>query len=164
MESKKACILLDLYYKFTGYSFNHLGRLFLRLFVGLMIVQFGLRQLMGPECESEFSIPYLAVGLPTWLIIITEIICPFFIMIGLLTRVMIIPPLVLMLVACRELSQLYGMEDIISVQLMSIPFLFMGIFGFLLLSGSGKISIDYYLSLYLINRDKGGKEEDLEEV
>ena len=34
-----------LYIWSTGYSYTNLGRLFLRLFVGLMLMQFGVRQM-----------------------------------------------------------------------------------------------------------------------
>ena len=152
------------YFKSTGYSFTHMGRLFLRMFVGLMLAQFGIRQLMGYSgINDEFVTPLLADGLSTWLVIVVELICPFLIMIGLFTRMMILPPLALMIVACRQVYLLYGLGSLISVQILCVPFLFMGIFMFLLLVGPGKISVDYFFSLYLINRHKG-KEEDLEEV
>lgn len=163
MQSNTAPFLLRLYFKSTGHSFNQLGRLFLRLFFGLMIVQFGIRQLMNPEIDVWAGIPYLSQGLPVWLIITVEIICPFFIMIGFFTRILSVPPLVLMIAACHGIYVSYGFESIMQIQMMCVPFLFMGILVFLLLSGAGKISVDYFYSLYLINRNKG-KEEDLEIV
>ena len=154
----------QIYFKSTGYSFNNLGRLFLRLFFGLMMVQFGLRQLIGSDTGlSQFAIPYLASDLKMWLVIIVEIICPFCVMIGFFTRVLILPPLILMIISAHHIFVEFGTTGIDSVQLLSIPFLFMGIIGYLLLCGPGKISVDYFLSLYLINRNNG-KEEDLEEV
>ena len=38
-------ILKTIYIRTTGYSYTNLGRLFLRLFVGIMLMQFGIRQL-----------------------------------------------------------------------------------------------------------------------
>lgn len=157
-------LLHQIYFKSTGYSFTHMGRLFLRMFVGLMLSQFGIRQLMGiPEIEGMITIPLVAAGLSTWLVIVVEIICSFFIMIGLFTRVAILPPLALMIVSCCRICIETGLGSLLSAQLLAAPFLFMGIFMFLLLVGPGKISVDYFFSLYLINRHKG-REEDLEEV
>lgn len=161
---KTGTLLHQIYFKTTGYSFTHMGRLFLRLFVGLMLMQFGVRQLVGgEELIGSQSIPFLASGMHLWLIIVVEIICAFFIMVGLFTRIMIIPPFVLMIVSCHAIFTHYGYGTIDQIQLMCIPFLFMGIFLFLLLGGPGKISFDYFYSLYLINRQKG-EEADLEEV
>lgn len=161
---KSSALFHQIYFKTTGYSFTHMARLFLRLFIGLMIAQFGVRQLIGePLPESSFAIPYLATGLHLWLVIIIEIICPFFIMVGLFTRIMIIPPFILMLVSSHAIFIQYGYSGIDNIQLLCIPFLFMGVFLFMLLGGPGKISFDYFYSLYLINRQKG-EEADLEEV
>ena len=155
----------QIYFKITGYSFTHMGRLFLRLFVGLMLAQFGIRQLhVSPDASCLSSnLPVMACGLSEWLVIIVEIICSFFIMIGLFTRLMIIPPFILMIVSCHQIFTQYGFTSYFSIYLMALPFLFMGIYMFLILVGPGKISLDYFYSLYLINRHQD-KEEDLEEV
>lgn len=153
----------QIYYKSTGYSFTHMGRMFLRLFVGMMLVQFGIRQLMGGSPDDDIVIPLLSTGLHTWLVIIVEIICPFFIMIGLFTRLMIIPPFILMIVASHATMVHEALSHPESLLLLTVTFLFMGIFFFLFLCGAGKISVDYFYSLYLISRDNG-EEEDLEVV
>lgn len=157
----------QIYFKTTGYSFTHMGRLFLRLFVGLMLAQFGVRQLSpGPVVGMEyFDLPLLAIGLREWLVIVVEILCSFFIMVGLFTRIMIIPPFVLMISTCHSIYLLHGLTSLTSIQMLSVPFLFMGIYMFLILVGPGKISLDYFYSLYLINRHaENAREEDLEEV
>lgn len=155
----------QIYFKSTGYSFTNMGRLFLRLFIGLMLSQFGVRQLQGWELQTDFTgmLPFLAYGLHGWLVIVVEIICSFCIMIGLFTRVMIIPPFVLMIASCHHIAVEYGAFSPESVQLMTVPFLFMSVYMFFFLVGPGKISIDYFYSLYLINRHHDA-EEDLEEV
>lgn len=162
MEPKNAPFLLKLYLKSAGYSFSHMGRLFLRLFLGLMLSQFGIRQLAGQESETLLAIPYLAEGLSLWLIVTVEIICSFCIMIGFLTRIVVLPPFALMIVSSVGIYS--STAGLMQIQLACVPFLFMGMLMFLMLTGPGKISIDYYLSLYLINRNKGAREEDLEEV
>lgn len=153
----------QLYFKTTGYSFTHMGRLFLRLFVGLMLAQFGVRQLAGDAEPGFFNIPLVAEGLAEWLVIVVEVICSFFIMIGLFTRLMLIPPFVLMIVSSHQICMGEGYGNFSTVEMMSVPFLFMGIYFFFFLVGPGKISLDYFYSLYLINRHQD-KEEDLEEV
>ena len=150
------------YFNATGYSFTNMGRLFLRMFVGLMLAQFGVRQLMNPELVG--AIPFLEFGLSKWLVIVTELLCSFFIMIGLFMRVMTVPPFLLMIAASHKITVIFGGLGATPVSSLCIPFLFMGIFMFLMLVGPGKISIDYFYSLYLISRHHNGKEEDLEEV
>lgn len=158
---KLSDIFYQIYFKSTGYSYTNLGRLFLRMFVGLMLAQFGVRQLMGLY-GGENEIMYLTFGLPVWLIISVELFCSFCIMIGFMTRILIIPQFVLMI--CAACS--YHFNDFIDLNPIvyyTIPFMFMGIYAFLLIVGPGKISVDYFYSLYLINRQKG-VEEDLEVV
>lgn len=157
----------QLYFKTTGYSYPNLGRLFLRLFVGLMLAQFGVRQLMSvsPSPDSWINLPYISSDLHLWLVITVELVCSFFIMIGLFMRLMIIPPFILMISSCHHIATSGIMEENLMVQLLCVPFLFMGIFLFLTIVGPGKISVDYFFSLYLINRHQDkDKEEDLEEV
>lgn len=157
--------LRKIYFRGTGYSFTHMGRLFLRMFVGLMLSQFGIRQLISnssPEAELMF-LPFLSFGLAEWLVIVIEIICSLCIMIGFLTRYAIIPPFILMIVSSHQIIMNFGLHSSLGIYILSVPFLFLGILAFLLLVGPGKISIDYFYSLYLINRHKGS-EEELEEV
>lgn len=152
------------YFRIAGYSFTNLGRLFLRLFVGIMLLQYGVRQLSSSSHELlQFNIPYLEVGLSTWLVIFVEIVCAFFIMIGLFTRLALIPPFILMICSTTQLFVLYSFSEL-SISLMTIPFLYMGVFFFMMLVGPGKISVDYFYSLFLISRHHNGKEEHLEEV
>ncbi len=44
------------YIRTTGYSYTNLGRLFLRLFVGVMLMQFGIRQMVH-FLEMQDSFP-----------------------------------------------------------------------------------------------------------
>lgn len=156
----------QIYFKSTGHSFTNMGRMFLRLFVGLMLSQFGVRQLMhdGIGQESLALVPFLECELAVWLVIIVEIICSFCIMIGLFMRAMLLPPFVLMIVSCHKMVAIAGSFAAVPSSLLCIPFMFMGIFMFLFLVGPGKVSLDYFFSLYLISRHHNGKEEDLEEV
>ena len=154
--------LCQIYFKSTGYSYTHLGRMFLRMFVGLMLAQFGVRQLMGLEGGIN-GIHFLTDNLSLWLIITVELFCSFCIMIGFLMRVMILPPFILMICSACSYHFAAFPSDINPIIYYTIPFMFMGIYAFLLIVGPGKISIDYFYSLYLINRQRGS-EEDLEIV
>lgn len=45
-----------------------------------------------------------------------------------------------------------------------LPIMFIGIYCFILLAGPGKISLDYMLSLHLLNKKGGDEKKELEEV
>lgn len=152
------------YFKTTGYSYTNLGRMFIRLFVGVMMMQFGVRGIIDHAQLSPAETHWLwgAEGLPLTIYII-EITCSFFIMIGFLTRIMIVPLFVLMIIFCS-----CGFHAPLSMQVSAaesvVPFLFLGIYFFLLLVGPGKISVDYFFALYLIDKEDGNEIYELEEV
>ena len=156
-----------IYIRTSGYSYTNMGRLFLRLFVGIMMMQFGVRQLMHFD-DALASFPEFMgipphVGLPVMIVI--EIVCSIFIMFGFLTRVMAIVPLLAMIFAeCYLLSS--GNVDSYLLtwdQLGYLPIMFSGIYFFIILVGPGKISVDYFLSLHFIHSDNYS-ESELEEV
>lgn len=156
----------QIYYKSTGYSYTHMGRMFLRLFIGIMLMQLAVRQIIvttGNDAVSE-TLATVFAQTPLWISIV-EIFCAFCIMIGFMMRVLILPVFALMIYyACSlAVNPIVTSTGIELYEFMMVPFLFMGIFFFLMMVGPGKISIDYFLSLYLINRSQD-KEEDLEEV
>ena len=155
-----------LYFRTTGYSYTNLGRLFLRLFVGVMLLQFGVRQLYNFDsmCESFPSVMGMGPEATLIVMICIEITCSLFIMFGFLTRIMLIPPFIAMVMA--EYHLLHGYENTYMIdwhQPGYVPIMFLGIFIFLLLVGPGKISVDYFLSLYIIHNDNKS-EGELEEV
>lgn len=156
------------YIRFTGYSYTNLGRLFLRLFVGIMLMQFGIRQI-AHFAEAGATFPaVLGMDSEASLILMTiiEIACSFFIMLGFCTRLMIIPPFLALCIA-----EYYVLHDYVgqASYLLSwqqqgyLPVMFLGIYFFLLLVGPGKISIDYFLSLHIIH-SSNKSEAELEEV
>lgn len=156
------------YIRFTGYSYTNLGRLFLRLFVGIMFMQFGIRQIAMFNTSSCLFPSVLGMSPVTSLtvMIIIEVLCSLFIMAGFLTRIMIIPPFMSMCIA--EYYVLHDFVQEASYQLSwhqqgYVPVMFLGIYFFLLLVGPGKISVDYFLSLHFIHTDNKS-ESELEEV
>ncbi len=156
-----------IYIRTTGYSYTNLGRLFLRLFVGVMLMQFGIRQLLHFD-EAAVNFPAtlgLNAEVSLAVMITIEIVCSLFIMFGFCTRMMVLPPFIAMILAEYHLLQSTAMAtyDISWTQPVYIPILFMGIYFFILLVGPGKISVDYFLSLHFIHTDNQS-EAELEEV
>ena len=155
------------YIRTTGYSYTHMGRLFLRLFVGVMLMQFGLRQLI--HFDQAVTIFPSICGIPPetglYIMAIMEIVCSFFIMIGFLTRMMTLFPLIAMGIA--EVYLLMTQDSAPYLlnwnQTGYLPMMFIGIYFFIMLVGPGKISVDYFLSLYIIH-SANHSESELEEV
>lgn len=157
-----------IYFWSTGYSYTNLGRLFLRLFVGVMLLQFGVRQWIHfDELDSLFPAVLGMTSEASMIVMICiEVICSIFIMAGFLTRLMIIPPFAAMAVAEHYLLHDYVREAAYLIswnQPGHLPVMFMGIYFFLLLVGPGKISVDYFLSLHIIHTENHS-ERLLEEV
>ena len=160
-------LIKTIYFRSTGYSYTNLGRLFLRLFVGVMLMQFGIRQICQIDSVREVFPSIMGMGSEATLIVMIciEIVCSAFIMFGFLTRLMIIPPFVAMILA--EYNLLHA--STVSPYLIGyhqpgyVPVMFLGIYFFILLVGPGKISVDYFLSLYIIHNENKSVGE-LEEV
>ena len=161
-------LLKKLYFWSTGYSYTNLGRLFLRLFVGIMLLQFGIRQIGHFHDICDTFPAALGMDSATTLIvmIVIEVVCSTFIMFGFITRLMIVPPFVAMVIA-----EYHILHDTVPTlpylldwfQEGYLPIMFLGIYFFLLLVGPGKISVDYFLSLHIIHSDNQS-ESQLEEV
>lgn len=156
------------YFKVTGYSYTNLGRLFLRLFVGIMLMQFGIRQIVHFYEMKSFFPSVIGMGSEASLVVMIciELICSVFIMFGFLTRLMTIPPFVAMILAEHYLLNDYSSQASYLLDWQSqgyLPIMFLGIYFFLLLVGPGKISVDYFLSLYIIHTENKS-EGELEEV
>lgn len=160
-------IFKQIYIRTTGYSYTNMGRLFLRLFTGVMLMQFGIRQIMNFDDAVTVFPSVLGMDPESSLVtmIVIELASALFIMAGFCTRLMVIPPFVAMILAEHYLlSQASEASYMISwTQPGYLPVMFMGIFFFILLVGPGKISVDYFLSLHFIHTDNQS-ESELEEV
>lgn len=156
-----------IYVASTGYSYTHLGRLFLRLFVGIMLLQFGIRQI-GDAAMLQDSFPAV-LGMSSeaslWSMICIEIGSSLFIMTGFLTRIMILPPFIAMTMAAYHLIHVAAKAPYMLSweQPAYLPIMFLGILFFLILVGPGKISVDYFLSLHMLH-SSDHSEDELEEV
>ena len=144
-------------------SYGNLGRLFMRLFAGILFLQFGIRQMMHYD--------YFATVFPSlWgmsgemvldLMIIIELLFSILVIFGFLTRLAAIPPMVSMIIAefvlfqggLADLSQLTTVDSVVfaSMPIGYVPLMFMGLFFFIVLAGPGKVSVDYLLALYFAN-------------
>ena len=163
-----AKLIKKLYIRTSGYSYTNLGRLFLRLFVGIMLMQFGVRHIISYDTMADSFPAVLGLSSSSSLITMTliETICSFFIMAGFLTRLMIIPPFIALCIA-----EYYVLHDLVGQAAYTLswqqqgylPIMFLGIYFFLLLVGPGKISVDYFLSLHFIHTGNRS-ESELEEV
>lgn len=160
-------LIKRLYIRFTGYSYTNMGRLFLRLFVGLMMLQFAVRQIMHFEEETLLMPQILGMSSETVQItmIVIELACSLFIMAGFCTRMMVLPPFVAMAIAESYLLQSAKQASYMITwdEPGYLPMMFMGIYFFILLVGPGKISVDYFLSLHIIHSENQS-EGELEEV
>lgn len=155
---------------FTGYTYSNMARLFMRLFVGVMFMQFGIRHLVNfSELSTDFP-TVLGMSSITCLslMIAIELICSLCIMVGFLTRLMTIPPILSMVAAEYYIlhnllphASAYGLD---STQPGYLPIMFIGIYLFILLAGPGKISLDYFISLFIISRQGRDEKEELDEV
>ncbi len=162
--------LSRMFLMFTGYTYSNMARLFMRLFVGVMFMQFGIRHLVNfTTLSSEF--PTVLGWSPTVclsLMITIELLCSLCIMVGFLTRLMTIPPILSMIAAeyyiLHDLlphTSVYGLD---STQPGYLPIMFIGIYLFILLAGPGKISLDYFISIFIIGRQGKDEKEALDEV
>lgn len=156
--------------KLTGFSYTNMARLFMRLFVGIMFMQFGIRHLVNYHELSQTFPTILGMSHVAALdiMIIIELGCSIFIMAGFLTRLAVLPPIGSMIAAEYYILHdmlpdmpLYGLH---STDPGYLPIMFIGIFCFILLAGPGKISLDYFISIYILSRTERSEEEELEEV
>lgn len=162
--------LIRLYLRFSGFSYTNMARLFIRLFVGVMFMQFGIRQLGQYQELSENFPAMMGLSSQTCLttMIVIELVCSLLIMIGFLTRFATIPAVLSMAAAeiyiVKDLVPHINLWGISSTQPGYLPIMFIGIFLFILLAGPGKISVDYFLSIFIISRQGRDEKEELEEV
>ena len=139
----------------VAYTYSNLSRLFLRLFTGVMFLQLCVQQLLHfdelvPAFQGWLGMsPELSMSL----LLVVELLCALCIILGLLTRIAVLPPLVIMCIAENILfSQGPVTEQLFSFQ-PGYPVMFIGIFVYMLLAGPGKISLDYIISVHLIDRE-----------
>ena len=152
----------------AGHTYNNLSRLFLRLFTGIMFLQMGVRQMTHLDEFSKAAVG--SMGLPDEnalvAIVVLEIVCAVFIILGLFTRLALIPSIGVMVYAetvmltatsVSSAGQMFIFEP-------GYPIMFLGIFAYMLLAGPGKISLDYLIAIHTINEKDDEDSEVLEKA
>ena len=134
----------------AGYTYSNLSRLFLRLFTGIMFLQLCIRQMLSfDEIVHSFD-GFLGLSPESAMtvLLVVELLCAVCIMLGFLTRLAILFPMGLMLVAENVLLPQTSVTDPMFSFLPGYPVMFIGIFVYMLLAGPGKISLDYLIAAH----------------
>ena len=135
----------------AGHTYSNLSRLFLRLFTGIMYLQLCIRQMLSFDQIVPTFQGFLGMSpeASMTVLVVVELLCAVCIMLGFLTRLAVIIPLGLMLVAERVIL---SSQHEVTTQLFNFqpgyPVMFIGIFIFMLLAGPGKISLDYIIGAH----------------
>ena len=122
----------------AGKNKNNIGLFIFRVAVSLMLMVHGVQKLdVLLSSDLKFSDP-IGLGPTTTLILvlIAEIICPVMIIVGYKTRLAVIPPIILMLVAAFIVKAGTAFEARELALLYLVSFVVMG------LLGPGRLSVD----------------------
>jgi putative oxidoreductase len=136
----------------------------------MMLLQFGIRHLVNYSvlCNSFPTVLNMSSECSLIIMITIELVCSLLIMAGFMTRLSTLPPIFAMIAA--EYYILHDMVPFLPVYGLDstdpgyLPIMFIGIYFYLLIAGPGKISLDYLISLYIINLKGKSEEEEMEEV
>ena len=152
----------------AGHTYGNLSRLFLRLFTGVMFLQLGIRQMMHLEEFAQQAMGSMGVANESTIvtIVVIEILCAVCIILGLFTRVALLPSIAIMIYAetlivgathVTAAGQMFNFEP-------GYPIMFLGIFAYMLLAGPGKISLDYLIAIHTVNEKDDEESEVLEKA
>ncbi len=157
--------LKRLFFNGTYRSFGNLARFFMRMFAGILFLQFGIRQMTKFDELVNFFPEVFGMSSQTslTLMITIEVLCSVLIIFGFCTRIAAIFPMVSMLIA--EYFVYFGKISAVMMmgwtenaftnagQLGFVPIMFVGMFFFIVLAGPGKVSVDYLMLLYFTNKE-----------
>ena len=147
----------------STHSYSNLSRLFLRLFVGVMLLQLGVNQMSQFDNLSSVTVAFGMSGSTTiTVVIVLELVCSMLIALGLFTRFAILPLLVIMGMTSVRLfgNEAFQDEVIFGMMPEMLPMLLCGVLVFFGISGPGKISLDYILARYTVSYDASSIEEE----
>ena len=133
----------------VGHTYSNLSRLFLRLFTGIMFMQLCIRQMLNFDQIVPTFNGFLGLSpeASMTVLVVIELLCAVCIMLGLLTRLAVLFPLALMLVAENLIVPETATNYLFNFA-PGYPVMFIGIFVFMLLAGPGKISLDYIIAAH----------------
>ena len=135
----------------VGHTYSNLSRLFLRLFTGIMFLQLCIRQMLNFDQIVPTFNGFLGLSPEASMtaLVVIELLCAVFIILGFLTRLAVLFPLVLMLVVEKLF---FSAQTTVTDQMFNFgpgyPVMFIGIFIYMLLAGPGKISLDYIIAAH----------------
>lgn len=87
------------------------------------------------------------------LLLVVELLSATFIILGLLTRIAVVGPMVIMAIAEKVILSQGAADHLFNFQ-PGYPVMFIGIFIYILLAGPGKISLDYIISAHIVDDEK----------
>lgn len=148
----------------VGHTYSNLSRLFLRLFTGLMFLQLGVRQMMHLKEYAYTSMGISETAMVT--IVVIEIVCSVFIILGLFTRFALIPSIGVMIYAetIPSVTNVAGADQQMFFFEPGYPIMFLGIFVYMMLAGPGKISLDYLVAIHTISEKDDEESEVLDKA
>jgi putative oxidoreductase len=122
---------------YSNSAFN-IAMLLLRVAVGALVVPYGYNKLMHFAEKKSTFMNFMGMGssLSLSLVIFAEFFCSMFLIVGLFTRVAVIPLIISMTVAITKAHQgdIFGQGE--------KPALFLAAFLVIFLCGPGRISVD----------------------
>jgi putative oxidoreductase len=130
-----------LFMRSLSYRFDDLASLLLRVSFGILMIPHGFFKLNNfTEIEGEFmSFPGLGSTISLWLVIVVEVFCSLLLIVGLVTRLAIIPLLITAIVIVFVAHH----GDILGEA--AGGFFYLLAYLAILLLGSGKYSVDYLI-------------------
>ena len=136
-------------------NFNHntlnFALLVLRVGLGIFMLTHGLSKLQQLVAggEIKFADPIGIGELPSLILaVFAEVFCSVFLILGLVTRLAVIPLMVTMVVALLIVHAADGFK------VQELPAHYLLVYFFLFLSGAGKYSVDYLISRRLNRRSR----------
>ena len=158
--------LQSLFVMNVGHTYSNLSRLFLRLFTGLMFLQLGVRQMLHLDEFAHSSMGAMATANESTIvaIVVIEIVCAVFIMLGLFTRLALLPSIGVMIYAATIMPSVAVGAKLMFFFEPGYPIMFLGIFVYMLLAGPGKISLDYLVAIHTISEKDDEESEVLEKA
>lgn len=153
----------------TSFTYSNLSRLFLRLFVGVLFMRFGIRHILFFNNIVEAYPTMFGISSSTCLVtmIVIELLCALLLMLGLLSRLASGVAIIAMVYAVKSIlaidryRHIDEIADLDAMDPVYIPILFIGIFIYIILSGPGKISLDYLISLFMVSESNEPQEDEL---
>ncbi|MCH5215700.1 MAG: DoxX family protein [Muribaculaceae bacterium] len=153
----------------TSFTYSNLSRLFIRLFVGVLFIRFGIRHILFFNNIVDAYPSMFGMSNTTCLVvlIIVELLGGLMLMLGLLSRITSTLSILAMIYAAKsilDIDRYHFINDIADLDAMDpvyIPILLIGIFLYLILSGPGKISLDYIISLVMVSESNEPADDNL---